>query len=50
MGMDSVLVVGGIHGEEFAINGPAAEAEARIAAKCQAQGLAPIAAVANLAW
>jgi HAD superfamily hydrolase (TIGR01459 family) len=50
MGMDSVLVVGGIHGEEFAINGPAAEAEARIAAKCQEQGLAPIAAVANLAW
>ncbi len=50
VGMDSVLVVGGLHGEEFAIKGPAAIAEARISAKCKEQGLAPIAAVANLAW
>ncbi len=50
MNIDSVLVVGGIHGEEFGIGGPVAETEAKIAAACAAQGLAPKAAVASLAW
>ena len=50
MGMDSVLVVGGIHGEEFGIGGSADAAEAKISAACKAQGLAPIAAVASLTW
>ena len=50
MGIDSLLVVGGIHGEEFGLGGPLAETESKIGAACAAQGLSPRAAIAALSW
>jgi HAD superfamily hydrolase (TIGR01459 family) len=49
MGMDAILVTGGIHGEEFAsLN--RSEIESRIAAACASEGAFPIAAVDAFTW
>jgi len=49
MGMDSVLVVGGIHGDEFA-GAEKAEIEHRIYGKCAESGNFPIAAIPSFRW
>jgi len=51
MGMDSVLVIGGIHGEEFTAGaGGRAAIEARVADACAKAGQAPVAAIAEFVW
>lgn len=52
MGMDSILVLGGIHGEAFAA-GDTAERQAletRITEACAQEGHFPIAAIAEFSW
>jgi len=48
-GMDSVLVLGGLHAEELA-GGDTASLEARVHARCAERGCFPRAAVAAFAW
>ena len=52
MGMDSILVLGGIHGEAFTSgnSGARREVEAKIAVACAAEGHFPIAAIAEFSW
>jgi len=50
MGMDSVLVVGGIHGAEMTGNGGRAETERRVAAACAEAGQVPVAAILSFVW
>lgn len=52
MGMDSILVLGGIHGEAFASGSPSVsfEVEEKIAVACAAEGHFPIAAIAQFSW
>ena len=52
MGMDSILVLGGIHGEAFTSGNSRArrEVEANIAVACTAEGHFPIAAIAEFSW
>jgi len=50
MGMDSVLVVGGIHGAEMMGGGGRAEVERRVAAACAAAGQTPVAAILGFVW
>lgn len=50
-GMDSLLVVGGIHGEEMTGGGAdRAVIERRVSAACAEAGQAPIAAIASFVW
>jgi HAD superfamily hydrolase (TIGR01459 family) len=49
-GMDSVLVLGGLHGDELHDAGGRDAVEARIAARCAEAGQAPVAAVERFAW
>jgi HAD superfamily hydrolase (TIGR01459 family) len=49
-GMDSVLVLGGLHGAELAGPDGRAGAETRIAARCAEAGLAPVAAIERFIW
>jgi len=52
MGMDSILVLGGIHGEAFTsgISWLRGEVEANIALACAEEGHFPIAAIAEFSW
>jgi HAD superfamily hydrolase (TIGR01459 family) len=52
MGMDSVLVVGGIHGDELSGDGPVDKAaiEEKITQTCAGSGHYPIAAVSRFSW
>ena len=52
MGMDSILVLGGIHGETLASGSyrERSEVEAKIAAACAQEGHFPIAAIAEFSW
>ena len=52
MGMDSILVLGGIHGEAFASGNTSVrfEVEEKIAVACAAEGHFPIAAIAEFSW
>ena len=52
MGMDSVLVVGGIHGDELSGGGPgdSRAIEAKITQTCARDGNFPIAAIAQFSW
>jgi HAD superfamily hydrolase (TIGR01459 family) len=52
MGMDSILVLGGIHGEAFASHDlrQRREVETRIAEACAEEGNFPIAAIAEFSW
>lgn len=52
MGMDSILVLGGIHGESLASGGSRErrEVETNIAAACAQEGHFPIAAIAEFSW
>jgi HAD superfamily hydrolase (TIGR01459 family) len=49
-GMDSVLVLGGLHGDELADGNGRAGMEARIGARCAEAGLAPVAAIERFLW
>ncbi|MEE8332983.1 MAG: TIGR01459 family HAD-type hydrolase [Alphaproteobacteria bacterium] len=51
MGMDSLLVIGGIHGEEMT-SGTADRAiiERRVSAACAEAGQAPVAAISSFVW
>lgn len=49
-GLDAVLVVGGIHGEELGWRPGAAPDEAAVAELCAREGRRPVAAVAAFAW
>lgn len=51
MGMDSVLVIGGIHGEAFTAGGADRGAvERRVAEACEEAGQAPVAAIRSFVW
>lgn len=52
MGMDSILVLGGLHGEAFASGNfrLRSEVEAKVAAACADEGHFPIAAIAQFSW
>jgi HAD superfamily hydrolase (TIGR01459 family) len=49
-GMDSVLVIGGIHGDELAAGGDRASLETRLADACTRAGHCPVAAIPGFHW
>ena len=50
IGMDAVLVIGGIHGDELAAGGDSETVERRLAEACTRAGHIPIAAVPAFLW